>query len=392
MTPKGPTPRPGILDVAPYVGGESALPGMTRVVKLSSNENAFGPSPKAMEAYTLCAPQIHRYPDGGCVSLRRALAETWKLDSDRIVCGAGSDELIVLLARAYLGPGDEALYSEHEFSMYPIATTTAGARAIKVKETNLTADVGLLLAAVTPATKIVFLANPNNPTGTYLPAAEVRRLRDLLPATALLILDAAYAEFVTHPDYTSGAELVEPDGNVVMLRTFSKIYGLGGLRLGWAYCPAAVADVLNRMRGPFNVSSAAQAAGAAALADTTFTAKVRAHVETWREWTGAEARKLGLEVTPGVGNFVLIHFPRAPGGARRPDQGPGAGNAAGSLGLGASAPGRDAAAADAFLKSRGVIARRMERYGIGQALRVTIGREDEMRAFMAALADFVKRG
>ena len=366
MTPKGPSPRPGILEVTPYVGGESALPGMTRVVKLSSNENAFGPSPKAMEAYTLFASQIHRYPDGGCETLRRALAETWKLDSKRIVCGAGSDELIVLLARAYLGPGDEALYSEHEFSMYAIATATAGATAIEVKGTNLTADVDALLAAVSPATKIVFLANPNNPTGTYLPAAQVRRLRDRMPANALLVLDAAYAEFVTRPDYTSGAELVEPDGNVVMLRTFSKIYGLGGLRLGWAYCPTAVADVLNRLRGPFNVSSAAQAAGAAALADTAFVAKVRAHVETWREWTGAEARKLGLEVTPGVGNFVLIHFPRA--------------------------PGRDAAAADAFLKSRGVIARRMERYGLGQALRVTIGREDEMRAFRTALADFVKRG
>jgi histidinol-phosphate aminotransferase len=181
-----------------------------------------------------------------------------------------------------------------------------------------------------------------------------------------LVLDAAYAEFVTRPDYTSGAELVEADGNVVMLRTFSKIYGLGGLRLGWAYCPVAVADVLNRLRGPFNVSSAAQAAGEAALGDVAFVAKVRAHVETWREWTATEAKKLGLEVTPGIGNFVLIHFPRTKGG--------------------------DAAAADDFLKRRGVITRRMERYGLGQALRVTIGREDEMRAFVAALADFVKQG
>ena len=365
-SPKGPSPRPGILEVEPYIGGESAIEGMPRVVKLSSNENAFGPSPKAMAAYARFAPQIHRYPDGGCVTLRHALAAAWNLQAERIVCGAGSDELIALLTRAYLGPGDEALYSEHEFLMYPIATTSAGARAIKVKETNLTADVEALLAAVTPATKIVFLANPNNPTGTYLPVAAVRRLHDRLPPNVLLVLDAAYAEFVTRPDYTSGAELVEPDGNVVMLRTFSKIYGLGGLRLGWAYCPVAVADVLNRLRGPFNVSSAAQAAGAAALGDVAFVAKVRAHVESWRERTAAEARKLGLEVTPGIGNFVLIHFPRI--------------------------EGRDAAAADAFLKSRGVIARRMERYGLGQALRVTIGREDEMRAFVAALADFVRRG
>ncbi|MBM3732578.1 MAG: histidinol-phosphate transaminase [Acidimicrobiia bacterium] len=364
--PKGPAPRPGVLSVAPYVGGESAIEGLERVVKLSSNENAFGPSPMTMEAYARLAPDIHRYPDGGCKALRRALAAAWNLPAERIVCGAGSDELIALLARAYLGPGDEALYSEHEFLMYPIATEGTGAKAIKVKETNLTADVDALLGAITPATKMVFLANPNNPTGTYLPAARVRALRDRLPDRVLLVLDAAYAEFVTRADYTAGSELVEPDGNVVVLRTFSKIYGLGGLRLGWAFCPAAVADVLNRMRGPFNVSSAAQAAGAAGLADTAFVAKVRAHVETWREWTAAEARRLGLEVTPGVGNFLLIHFPRQ--------------------------TGRDAAAADAFLKSRGVIVRRMERYGLPGALRVTIGREDEMRTFAAALADFVRRG
>jgi histidinol-phosphate aminotransferase len=363
--PKGPVPSPGVLDLAPYVGGESAIAGMERAIKLSSNENPFGPSPRAMDAYARLATELHRYPDGGCRSLRRALAETWKLPAERIVCGAGSDELIALLTRAYLGPGDEALYSEHEFLMYPIATESTGARAIKVEETNLTADVDALLAAVTPATKMVFLANPNNPTGTYLPAAEVRRLRDRMPANMLLVLDAAYAEFVARPDYTSGAELVEADGNVVMLRTFSKIYGLGGLRLGWAFCPVAVADVLNRLRGPFNVSSAAQAAGAAALADVAFVAKVRAHVETWREWTAAEARKLGFEVTPGIGNFLLIHFP--------------------------AQAGRNAAAADAFLKSRGVIARRMERYGLPGGLRVTIGREDEMRAFVAALADFVRQ-
>ncbi len=366
MTPKGPAPRPGVLAVAPYVGGESAIKGRTGAIKLSSNENPFGPSPRAMEAFVRLAPDIHRYPDGGCGSLRRALADAWKLPAERIVCGAGSDELILLLARAYLGPGDEALYSEHEFLMYPIATESTGAKATKVKETNLTADVDALLAAVGPATKMVFLANPNNPTGTYLPAGAIKRLRDRLPAGVLLVLDAAYAEFVTRPDYTSGTELVEADGNMVVLRTFSKIYGLGGLRLGWGFFPAAVADALNRLRGPFNVSSAAQAAGEAALADVEFVAKVRDHVETWRAWTAAEAKKLGLEITPGVANFLLIHFPRQ--------------------------AGRDAAAADAFLKSRGVIARRMERYGLPGALRVTIGREDEMRAFVAALAEFVKQG
>ncbi|MBM3566370.1 MAG: histidinol-phosphate transaminase [Alphaproteobacteria bacterium] len=361
---KGPGPRPGIMEIAPYVGGESAVEGQARVVKLSSNENAFGPSPKAMEAYRATAPELHRYPDGGATRLRTALGKAWGLDPERIVCGAGSDELIALITRAYLGPGDEALYSEHEFLMYPIATTAAGAKPVKVPETNLTASVDALLKAVTPKTKMVFVANPNNPTGTYLPAAEMRRLRDGLPPSALLVIDAAYAEFVTRPDYTSGAELVEADGNVVMLRTFSKIYGLGGLRLGWGFFPVHVAGVVNRLRGPFNVSSAALAAGEAALADTGFVEKTRAHTERWREWTAAEARKVGLTVTPGVGNFLLIHFPRE--------------------------KGRDAAAADAFLKARGLIVRRMERYGLGHCLRATIGQEDEMRAFAAALTEFAQ--
>lgn len=359
----GPAPKPGILEIAPYVGGESAIAGHGRAIKLSSNENAFGPSPKAVKAYVAAAETLYRYPDGGCSTLREALAAHHGLQPERIVCGAGSDELLALLARAYAGPGDEVLYSEHEFLMYPIAALSAGAAPIKVKETNLTADVAALLARVTATTKIVFIANPNNPTGTYLPAAAMRRLRDGLPRHVLLVIDGAYAEFVTRPDYTPGMELVEADGNVVVTRTFSKIYGLGGLRLGWAYCPAAIADVLNRVRGPFNVSSPAMGAGRAALEDTDFVAKVRAHNETWREWTAARLRELGLAVTPGVANFLLVHFPNA--------------------------PGRDAVAADAFLKARGVIVRRMERYGLPDALRVTIGRESEMHAFVEALAAFL---
>jgi histidinol-phosphate aminotransferase len=359
----GPTPKPGILEIAPYVGGESTIVGHGRAIKLSSNENAFGPSPKAVKAFIAAAETLYRYPDGGCTALRAALAAHHGLQAERIVCGAGSDELLSLLARAYAGPGDEVLYSEHEFLMYPIAALSAGATPIKVRETDLTADVDLLLAAVTERTRIVFIANPNNPTGTYLPAAAMHRLRDGLPRRVLLVIDAAYAEFVTRPDYAPGLELVEADGNVVVTRTFSKIYGLGGLRLGWAYCPAAVADVLNRVRGPFNVSAPAMSAGAAALDDTDFVAKVRAHNETWREWTAVRLRDFGLTVTPGVANFLLVHFP--------------------------AAPDRDAGAADAFLKARGIIVRRMERYGLPGALRVTIGRESEMRAFIEALAAFV---
>jgi histidinol-phosphate aminotransferase len=358
------TPRPGILDITPYVGGESSLPGVARVVKLASNEGALGPSPKAVAAYRQAAEGLHRYPDGSCAELRRAIADRHGLDAERIVCGAGSDELLGLLCRAYAGPGDEVLFTEHGFLVYPIAAKAVGATPVAARECDLTADVDTLLAKVTPRTRIVFLANPNNPTGTYLPAAEVTRLRDSLPANVLLALDAAYAEYVGRNDYDPGVELVEAHDNVVMTRTFSKIYGLGGVRLGWAYAPPAVVDVLNRLRMPFNVSVPAQAAGIAALADAEHTARVRANNDALLPWTAERIAELGLTVTPSVCNFVLVHFP--------------------------AAPGRDVAAADAFLRGRGIIARRVAAYGLPHALRITIGTEEEMRLAVAALKDFMR--
>jgi histidinol-phosphate aminotransferase len=359
-------PRPGILDIAAYVGGESAIPGRTRIIKLASNESALGPSPKALQAFRDAAATLHRYPDGNCTALRGALGETFALDPERIVCGAGSDELLGLLARAYTGPGDETLYTEHGFLIYPIASRAAGATPVAVAERNLTADVDALLAAVTPATRIVFLANPNNPTGTYLTAEQMRRLRKGLPECVLLVIDAAYAEYVDADDYMTGVDLVDEFGTVVVTRTFSKIYGLGGIRLGWAYCPPAIADVLNRLRMPFNVSSPAQAAGTAALADQAAVGRAQAHNRHWRQWTRDAIRVLGLAVPESQCNFVLVRFP--------------------------AEPGRDAPAADAYLKSRGIIARRVASYGLPDCLRITIGLEAEMRACVAALADFVGRG
>ena len=258
--------RPGIEEIAPYVGGDSALPGRQRVIRLASNEGALGPSPMAVGAFEEMARDIHRYPGWRLVpSLRTALAELHGLDGARIVCGAGSDELIALLCRAYAGPGDEILHTEHAFLMYAIAARTAGATPVAAPERDLTADVDALLERVTGKTRILFLANPNNPTGTYLPASELGRLRAGLREDVLLVIDAAYAEYVESDDYTPGAALVEAGDNVVMTRTFSKLYALGGLRLGWAYCPTGVADVLNRVRNPFNVAAPAQAAGVAAL-------------------------------------------------------------------------------------------------------------------------------
>ncbi len=262
-----PSPRPGILDISPYVGGQSKLSGVDRVIKLSSNEGALGPSPKAIAAYQATAAEMHRYPDGHATVLRESLARRHGLKVDRIVCGAGSDELLQLLVRGYAGPGDEVLYSRHGFLVYPIAAMASGATPVAADEIELTASVDHLPGGGDAEDPHGFHRQSNNPTGTYLPASEVKRLRESLPGEILLVIDAAYSEFVERNDYSDGTELVETCDNVVMTRTFSKIYGMGGLRLGWAYCPPAIADVLNRIRGPFNVSSAALAAGQAAVED-----------------------------------------------------------------------------------------------------------------------------
>jgi histidinol-phosphate aminotransferase len=358
-----PTPRPGILDIEIYVPGESSVPGGGKPIKLSSNETPLGPSPQAVEAYRAAAADLERYPDGQAAALRNAIAKRYGLDAGRIVCGAGSDEVLVMLAHAYLGPGDEGIFTEHGFLVYRIAILACGATPVVAPETNFTADVDAILAKVTERTKVVFLANPNNPTGTYLPIGEVRRLRSALPPHVLLVLDAAYAEYVRRNDYEAGLELVATTDNTVMTRTFSKIFGLAGLRIGWAYCPAAVADALNRIRGPFNLSSASIAAGAAAMDDTAHIEAAVQHNETWLPWLTTEIEKLGLEVTPSVANFILIHFP--------------------------TEPKRDAAACDAFLKQRAIILRRVGGYGLPGALRLTVGSEEDNRKVVAAIADFV---
>jgi histidinol-phosphate aminotransferase len=363
MASPGPTPQPGILDITPYVPGESSLAGGIKPIKLSSNETPLGPSPKAVAAYKAEAEHLDRYPDGSATALRQAIARQYGLDAERIVCGCGSDELINLIAHAYVGPGEEAVYTEHGFLMYRIATLSSGGTPVPVPEKGYRADVDAILARVTPRTKLVFLANPNNPTGTYIPHDEVRRLHKGLPAQALLVIDAAYSEYVRRNDYEAGLELVATTNNTVMTRTFSKIYGLAALRLGWAYCPAAVADVLNRMRGPFNVTAPALAAGVAALADKAHVETAVAHNEKWLPWVSAEIGKLGLEVTPSIGNFVLMHF----------------------------ASPKEAVAADEHLKARGIILRRVAAYGLPACLRMTIGTEDDNRKVVTALAEFMGR-
>ncbi|MGH7032511.1 MAG: pyridoxal phosphate-dependent aminotransferase, partial [Stellaceae bacterium] len=256
-----PRPRASILQIAPYVGGEARIAGIERPIRLASNESALGPSAKALAAYHAAGPEMFRYPDGHSTALRQAVARHHGIEPERIVCGLGSDDLIHLLAEAYAGEGDEVIYSRHGFSIYPIAAMTVGATPVAAPEKNLTFDVDAVLALVTPRTKLVFIANPNNPTGTYIPGAELDRLHAGLPPSAILVIDAAYAEYVVRSDYEPGLALAARAPNVVMTRTFSKIYALGGMRIGWAYGSAAIADVLNRIRAPLNVGSVAQLCG-----------------------------------------------------------------------------------------------------------------------------------
>jgi len=364
MAIAAPQPRPGILDIEPYVPGESRLPSGVTPIKLSSNETPLGPSPKAVAAYRSVAGELDRYPDGASTKLNAAIAARYGLARERIVCGAGSDELLSLIAHAYLGPGDEAIFTRHGFLLYRIIILANGATPVVAPEKDLRADVAAILKRVSERTRIVFLANPNNPTGTYISFDEVRSLREGLPGHVLLVLDAAYAEYVQRNDYEAGIELVATTNNTLMTRTFSKIHGLAALRLGWAYCPEAVAGVLNRIRGPFNVSTPAIAAGAAAMEDVEHVELSAKHNARWLPWLAAEMEKLGLKVTPSVANFLLVHFPEsAKSGAH---------------------------AADAFLKSRAIIVRRVDAYGLPHALRITVGTEADNRAVVAALSDFVE--
>ena len=362
-----PTPNPGILDIELYVGGRSAVPGVAKVYKLSSNESSLGPSPAATAALAEAAHDLQLYPDGNSRVLREAIGRVYGLDPARIVVGGeGSGPLLTLLANAYLAPGDEAIFGRHAFLLYEIATRANSACPViveeKVTNSGIRIDVEAMLAALTAKTRIVYVANPNNPTGTYLSREEMKKLHAGLPANVLLVIDAAYGEFVDAPDYDTGLELARAHGNVVMTRTFSKIHGLAALRLGWAFVPQGVAGVLNRIRGPFPTSPLQQQAGAAAIADTAHVAKAAAHNAEWRKWLTDELRKLALRVDDSVANFVLIHFPPGP---------------------------KDAKAVDAFLTGRGIILRGVGAYGLPDCLRLTVGTEEANRAVVAALKDFI---
>ena len=360
-----PQPNPGILALKPYVAGRRAVAGRDNPIKLSSNESAFGPSPRAIEAYAATAASLHRYSEPSQALLRAAIGAAHDLDPARIVCGNGSDQLIELLIRAYIRPGDELLLSQNSFEMCRIHGISAGAELVYAPETDYRISVDALLGRVTAKTRLLIIANPNNPTGTYVPAAEIARLHRALPPRVLLVLDGAYMEYVTKEDFDPGFDLARASDNVVVTRTFSKIYGLAALRIGWAYCPAGVVDVLERIRSPFNVSAPAQAAAVAAVQDQEFIRNARRHNATWIERLATALTAIGLQVVPSVANFYLIRFD--------------------------AASGRSAGAAAAFLEARGIIPRAVGGAEAGNVLRITVGQDHENEAVIAALTAYMKQ-
>ncbi|MCT4656579.1 MAG: histidinol-phosphate transaminase [Cohaesibacter sp.] len=362
--PSRPQPRPGVLNIAPYVPGKSAAIGGAQTFKLSSNETPLGASPKAIEAFRQSAGQLELYPDGSASALREAIGDVHGINPSRILCGAGSDEVLSLLAYAFLSEGDEAIYSQHGFLVYPIAINAAGATCVVAPETDYTANVDAILSCVTEKTKMVFLANPNNPTGTYLPFSEIRRLHAALPGDVILVLDAAYAEYVTKNDYEAGIELAGSSENVVMTRTYSKIYGLANLRVGWCYGPEAIIDAMNRIRGPFNMNGPALAAGVAAVRDQAFVKEAVAHNAIWLPKVTKAFEDIGLVVTPSVGNFILVHFPQE--------------------------GGKTARDADQYLLQNGCVLRLVGSYGLPDCLRMTIGSAEACEMVIKLLTQFMK--
>jgi len=351
-------PQAGIMDIALYVGGAAHVEGASNVLKLSSNENPMGPSDAAKEAFSRAVHSLHRYPNTDHASLRQAIGDVWSVDPEQVICGVGSDEIIHFLCQAYVGKSDEVIFTEHGFAMYRIATLAAGGTPVEVRENERMTDVDAILAACNKKTKLVFLANPNNPTGTMICQAELARLAEGLPPQAILVLDGAYAEYVE--GYDAGLKLIEARENVVMTRTFSKIYGLGGLRVGWGYGPRAIVDVLNRIRGPFNLSTAALAAAEAAVKDTAYIVKCREENARWREWLATGLAEIGVPSDTSTANFILARF-----GSET-----------------------EANACDDYLRSEGILVRRVAGYKLPNCLRITVGDESACRRIVHAVAQF----
>lgn len=359
-----PLPKPGIMDIHAYVPGKAQADGVSNPVKLSANENILGSSPKAIEAFAASAHELQIYPDSRTSVLRNAIAERFRLEPERLIFGCGSDEVFALLNQTFLEPGDNIVQGEYAFAAFAIGARACQAQVKNAKEPGYRIDVDEILKVVDERTRLVFLANPGNPTGTWIPFSEVLRLHAELPRSVVLVLDGAYSEFATDPAFQDGLDFARGTENVVVTHTFSKLHGLAALRVGWGYAPPEIAAAVDRIRLPFNTSIAGQRAAVAALADDDFQARSIAHVEQWRPWLTQQLGGLGLEVVgPSATNFVLVGFPKS---------------------------GRTAAAADEFLSARGLLTRRVLNYGLPDHLRITIGLEEHNRAVIDALTEFMK--
>jgi histidinol-phosphate aminotransferase len=361
-----PVPKPGIMEIHAYVPGKAKADGVEHPIKLSANENILGCSPKAREAYAGAADQLHMYPDSRTSLLRSAVAEQFRVEPERLIFGQGSDEVFQLLNQVFLEPGDNIVQGEFGFAAYAIGAYACQAEVRRAKEPNYTISVDEVLKCVDDRTRLVFIANPANPTGTWIPFKEIERLHAALPPSVVLVLDGAYGEFCSDPTFDDGLDLARTAENVVVTHTFSKLHGLAALRVGWGYAPAEIVSAVDRIRLPFNISIPGQAAAIAALADVDFQRRSIEHVEQWRPWLAQQLGGMGLDVVlPSAANFLLVGFPQQ--------------------------AGRTAKEAEAFLASRGLLVRGVGNYGLPHHVRITIGLEAHNRAAAEALAEFMQR-
>jgi histidinol-phosphate aminotransferase len=361
-----PLAKPGIMDIHAYVPGKANAPGIAEPVKLSANENPLGSSKKAQEAFESAERLLHVYPDPRATIIREAIARTYRIEPERLIFGCGSDEVFALLNQTFLEPGDNIVQGEYGFAAFAIGAYACQAQVRRAREPNFRIDVDELLACVDERTRLIFLANPGNPTGTWIPFSEIRRLHEALPPSVVLVLDGAYGEFCADKSFDDGIDFARDTTNVVVTHTFSKLHGLAALRIGWGYAPAEIAQAVDRIRLPFNTSIAAQRAAVAALADTDFQKTSLDLMETWRPWLTQQLGGLGLEVIgPSAANFVLVGFPKT--------------------------AGKTAAEADAFLAARGLLVRGVGNYGLPDHIRITVGLETHNRALVEALSEFMRR-
>ena len=358
-----PMPKPGLEEIGYYMVGISQLPGFDSIIKLSSNESALGPSPAAMSAAQDAIASCHRYPELGTQDLPTAIATRFGLNPSQIAFGPGSDEILLRLVSIYSGPGDEMIHSKNAYMQFPIYAKRSGSIPVAADDDDFRHSVDKILDCVTDRTKIVLIANPDNPSGTYLPGSEVRRLRESLREDILLIIDGAYDEYSDADDYEAPTNLVHDHDNVVVTRTFSKLFCLAGLRLGWCYGPPAIIDLMERIGPSFPVNSAAQAAGIAAVQDSGHVSAVLAHNRKWITKLSDAFTVLGLKVYPSQTNFVLVQF--------------------------SGANGKTAANANEFLKCRGIVGRKFALADFEDKLRLTVGLDHEMDQTIAAMTEFM---